>query len=754
MKQKKLLLLLSVIGVLVGCGETTINSETVNSETEWNPASCDENFGYASLEGKERKTEYSTYLSSLPTTLNYAKTMQAENGKHIANFVDGLVEHDRFGNLVPCLATNTGTPNEEYTEWTFELDSSKHSTWVTADGTYYADVKAEDFKTILKVVLNSKTASESAYLPLLVIDGAEEFVEATNLYYIEYASVSSESVRVRQTISGLASKGYIDKNATEEDLRSLLNFEQVGVVVDGNKITYKLTQAADYFPTMLTYLPFLPLNEQFYSDNFNDFGTRNTILYNGAYRLVTRNDTQLEYEKNESYWDKDNVTIEKVSYRKIGENLPMSYAREEYEAGKIDGFTLTSFDQEGWAKYVKGVDGKGNIQDPHHELTYSQENQNVDSSFMFYFNLNRPTNNPSGFSKLSAREISNTNKAIQFSYFRDAIFDALDLGVYNARNGQDIIEQQQEQINTYVPRNFISDDSGKDYFDYLLESYAKKHDVTTTEANEVLGAGKVNMISLEESVAQVNEALAKIEAEGVKLDYPIQIEYTGFYGDTTTRDFDALFIEATNERLNGCVIDEDYENFENDGLKVCNKNDIKVQLVANSNILTTQNYLTVSNAKDYTLFISGWGPDYGDPMTYAHTLVQGGDLADYIGIPEKGAKISAETQEKLDTYGKMVNDANAIVSSSSEKKVQRYEAFADAEIYMLEEMALIKPLYQSGQGYSCSISNFIPYRSPRAGYGLSGEKLKGMEILNEPLSSCERKALREEWLKEKENSSK
>lgn len=747
MKKNKALILLGAIGVLVGCGG---NGTSVQ---EWIPATCEEGFGYASLEGKERKNEYSTYLSAMPTTLNYAKTMQAENGNHIANFVDGLVEHDRFGNLIPCLATNTGTPNEDYTEWTFELDLSKNATWVRADGTYYADVKAEDFKTILKVVLNAKTASESAYLPLLVIDGAEEFVEATNLYYNEYGQ-SSESAREKQTISDLVSKGYLPKGATSEDLHSLLNFEKVGVVVEGNKITYKLTQAADYFPTMLTYLPFLPLNEDYYNENFSLFGARNEILYNGAYTLTTRNDTMIQYTKNASYWDADNVHVEKVTYRKIGENLPMSFAREEYEAGKIDGFTLTSFDNEGWDKYVKGVDGKGHIQDPHHDLTYSQENQSVDSSFMFYMNLNRPTNNPSGFSQLNASEISNTNKAIQFSYFREAIFDALDLNLYNARNGQDIIEQQQEQINTYIPKNFIADNSGKDYFEYLLESYAEKHNVTKEQANDVLGAGKVNMISLEDSVKQVQDAIAKLETEGVKVNYPIKIEYTGFYGDMTTRDFDLLFLEATNERLNGCIIDETYQNLDNSNLRVCNKNDIKVQLVPNKKILTVQNYLTVSNAFDYTLFISGWGPDYGDPMTYAHTLVQGGDLADYIGIPEKGARLSAETQEKLNIYGEMVENANAIVSSTSELKVQRYEAFADAEIYMLEELQLIKPLYQSGQGYSCSISNFIPYRSPRAGYGLSSQKLKGMEILKEPLSACERKALRVEWLAEKENSVK
>ena len=330
--------------------------------------------------------------------------------------------------------------------------------------------------------------------------------------------------------------------------------------------------------------------------------------------------------------------------------------------------------------------------------------------------------------------------------------DALDLEIYNARNGQEILEQQQGQINTYIPKNFVADDSGKDYYEYLVDAYSEKYSVTREQADAKLAPGQVSLSTLEDSVAKVEAAIEQLKVDDPTITYPIMIEYSSFYGDQTTKDFDELFIEATNERLNGCVT-EDAFNVKNPDLKVCNGNE-KVKVVPNKKILSTTNYLTVSNTFDFTLFISGWGPDYGDPMTYAHTMVQGGDLADHFGIPEKGAKFSQETQEKLDIYGEMVENANKIVSSTPEKKVQRYKAFAEAEIYMLEELALMKPLYQTGQGYSCSISNFIPYRSPRAGYGLSSDKLKGMEILNEPLSACKRKALRLEWIAEKENSVK
>ena len=753
MKQKKYLVLLGAMLALVACGGPGVSSSSQSQGGsncgEYTPYVCPEDFGYASLSERERKSTYETYLSVMPTTLNYTKTMQAENASHIANFVDGLVEHDRFGNLVPCLATNTGTPNADFTEWQFELDSSKNSVWVDSTGKEYGKVTPEDFKSILKIVLHASTASESAYLPLLIIQGAEEYVEATRLWYQTYKDTAASA---KYTFVGRELRKILGYVPTNEEIDQILAFEKVGVVTTDTTITYKLTNSADYFPTMLTYLPFLPLNEKYYNEiGAVNFGAAKNILFNGAYLLEEREDSRMVYTKNNTYWDADNVKTTKVIYKRLGENLPKDFARTEYEAGKIDGFTLNSFDTVGWDKYVKGVDCAGTILDPHHELTYSSENLNVDSSFMFYLNLNRPTSNPSKLTSIKSTDIANANKAIKYSYFRDAIYDSLDLNMYNARNGQDVFEQQQTQINTYIPKNFVSDNNGKDYFDYLLDAYQSKHNVTREEAEANLNPGIVVQKSLDETVAQLQAAVAQLAIDEPTISYPITIEYASFYGDTDQQTFDSLFIEATNERLNGCIIDENYyyPNEENMDLRVCNANEVKVKIVPNTKILSTQNYLTVSATFDYTLFISGWGPDYGDPMTYAHTVVQGGDLADYMGITENATHFSAETQALFDTYGQMVEEANAIVSSTSAAKQERFKKFAEAEIFMLEEMAIMKPLYQSGQGFSCSISNFIPYRSPRSGYGLSSSKLKGMEILTAPLKGCERQRLRAEWDRQK-----
>lgn len=746
MKKSKLFLLLGSVLALSACNG--------NSDIQWGTPCPDDFVGYNSLSSKSRKDTYSTYLSYMPADLNYTRTMQSENATHIANFVDGLVEHDRFGNLVPCLAKTTGEHNEDYTEWSFEVKEGIK--WVQADGNVYKNknnedvyVTAEDFRSTLRVVLNSATASESAYLPMLIIKGAEQYNAATAAYQ-QYKD-SPEAARNQSIYMALRQQG-LTEGCTVNDINSILNFERVGVSVDEktNKITYTLSQPADYFPTMLTYLPFLPLNYDYYNEvGATIFGSQKNILFCGAYLIKERGNEQIKYVKNPYYWDADSVTTTNIDYKMLSSNVGDSFARDEYEKGNIDGFTINSKDTEGWNKYVKGSDKKGNIYEPHNDLTYSQEGQGDKSSFFFYFNINREAKNTT-LSSVTSSQITRVNKALKYSYFRDAVFNALDLEAYNARNGAEEIEQRQYQINTYTPKYFITDNKGKDYFEYLLDAYKEKHECTLEEAENALSPGRVNQISFEESVAATKKAIEKLKEDEPTLgDEKIVIEYSSLYGDTDTQYYDNMFIEHTNERLNGCIVDETYSDPNNElNLKVCKASDIKVQIVPNQKIASSQNYIEVSNSNNYTMFISGWGPDYGDPMTYAHTMVKGGDMSEHLGIGKKQT-LSDETEAKLKTYGDMVDEANSIVSTTDEMKQQRYQKFAEAEIYLLEELALMKPLYQVGQGYSCSVSKFIPYRTPRSGYGLSGDKLKGMEILNEPLLACERKILKEEWDREK-----
>ncbi len=56
----------------------------------------------------------------MPSSLNSVLTMQSEDSRYIANIVDGLVDVDRTGAIVPALA-ESWTWNEDMSELTLDI---------------------------------------------------------------------------------------------------------------------------------------------------------------------------------------------------------------------------------------------------------------------------------------------------------------------------------------------------------------------------------------------------------------------------------------------------------------------------------------------------------------------------------------------------------------------------------------------------------------------------------------------------------
>ena len=90
--------------------------------------------------GSDTKT-YSSTFSGNPTTFNYLLDYYADNTAIITNLVDGLLENDNHGNLVPSLAEDWSVSSDGLT-YTYKL--RKDAKWFTADGEEYAPVKAQD----------------------------------------------------------------------------------------------------------------------------------------------------------------------------------------------------------------------------------------------------------------------------------------------------------------------------------------------------------------------------------------------------------------------------------------------------------------------------------------------------------------------------------------------------------------------------------------------------------------------------------
>ncbi len=738
--------------------------------------------GYADLASLERKDTFSTYVSTMPSTLNSATTNQQEDSQHIVNFVDGLVENDRFGNIVPSLGESWET-NAAKDTYTFHI--RKNVPWVTWDGQQYKDktVKPSDFYTSARYALNFDNLAEGYYLLALIIDGANEYWQATFLNS-QFKNLS-ENIRYSRIATRLNEMG-ITPGCTAKDVEKILKFERVGISYDdaAMTLTYKLKQRADYFPTMLTYSAYLPMQEEFVSSvGFNNFGSdKDKILYCGAYLLDEWDPagTRMVYKKNPYYWDKDHVTTSTLIFNKLPTNIRSDYAHEQYKSGQIDSFVLTDADVDGWNEYVLGKDGTGTLENPAHPNAFSNYGEGSKSPFIYYLNQNRETNSQ-GTYNTSLRNyvdnveasITNTNKALKYSYFRQAVLNSLDLEAYYLRFSVDNEQiRSQYAINTYTPRDFaktmVEKDGQlveKDYFDFLCEEYASKHNVSLEKATEKLEPMNpyASKISLEESMKQIKDACDRLKKDDPSITFPIYLENVGIAYDEEQRSYDDYFIEASNEAMNGIIFDEDIAI--NDLNKIYGTNatdsDVLVRIINNTNIASATDYTNASDYHAFSIFVSGWIPDFEDPLTFLNTATLGGDMSQhfgtnfhYVNADDKSlvndGSLSEETFELFVEYDSLVRQADL----ENEDISKRYQLFAKAEIMLLEEMGILRPLYMTGLGYQVSVSNIIPYRTPRAGYGTSNDKYKGLEVLKQALTKQQRQALKNEWEREKAESKK
>ena len=206
-----------------------------------------------------------------PDNLNYLTTGKASTSDITSNVIDGLLENDKYGNLIPSLAEDWSVSKDGLT-YTYTI--RKDAKWYTSEGEEYAPVKAQDFVTGLKYATDKK--SEALYL-------------------------------VQDSIKGL------DAYAKGENK----DFSQVGIkALDDQTIQYTLNKPESFWNSKITMGVLAPVNEEFLNSKGDDFAKAtdpSSLLYNGPYllkSLVTK--SSVEFVKNPNYWDKDNVHIDKV----------------------------------------------------------------------------------------------------------------------------------------------------------------------------------------------------------------------------------------------------------------------------------------------------------------------------------------------------------------------------------------------------------------------------------------------------------
>ena len=405
-------------------------------------------------------TTYGYVYNSDPESLDYITSNTGPTKIAVTNGVDGLMEADKYGNLVPSVAEDWSVSQDGLT-YTYKI--RKGVKWYTSDGEEYADVTAKDFVTGLKHAADGK--SGALYLVQDSIAGLSDYLSGANK-----------------------------------------DFSNVGVkAIDDYTLQYTLKKPEPYWNSKTTYGLLFPVNEDFLKNKGKDFGKSTdptSILYNGPFLLKSLTaKSSIELTKNENYWDKKNVHFDaiKLSYYDGSD-------QEALERGFTDGaYSLARVypTSSNYASVEKKY--KDNIYYTAAGASTSAIGVNIDrQSYKFS-------------AKKTDAEKTSTKKALLNKDFRQSINFAIDRTAYQSQvNGKDGAALAIR--NLFVPSDFVSagDKTFGDLVTEKMSSYGNEWSgVNFTDGQD----GLYNAEKAKTEFAKAKEAL---RADGVQ--FPIHLD--------------------------------------------------------------------------------------------------------------------------------------------------------------------------------------------------------------------------------------
>ena len=395
-----------------------------------------------------------------PSSLDYSVTSKSSTSDVIGNVVDGLLENDKYGNLIPSLAEDWSVSKDGLT-YTYKL--RKGVKWYTSEGEEYADVTAHDFVAGIKYAADHK--SEMLYI-------------------------------IQNSIKGL--NDYVEGKTSD--------FKNVGIkAVDDHTLQITLNQAEPFWNSKLTLGITFPINEKFVEskgDKFAQASDTSSLLYNGPYILKSfTSKSSIEMSKNENYWDKDNVHITDVKL--------------EYYDGQDQSKLANSFEDNALSLAKLFPTGPGFTDQAKKfkdEIIYTPQDA---STFVIGVNIDRQSYKYT--SKTTDEEKSSTKKALLNKDFRQAISFAFDREAYAAQaNGKDGASKLIR--NLYIPPTFVQAD-GKT-FGEMVKSELVTYGDEWKDAN--LDDGQNGLYNAKQAKEEFAKAKSALEADGVK--FPIHLD--------------------------------------------------------------------------------------------------------------------------------------------------------------------------------------------------------------------------------------
>ncbi len=231
----------------------------------------------------------STNVMSLDTNL----ATDGESFEVIADCIDGLMQMDADGAAIPAIAESYDL-SEDGTVYTFHLRDAQ---WANGD-----PVTAYDFEFAWKRI--AEEAGEYAYL----FDTSVGCIKNADAIIYEGADPDTLGVEA----------------------------------VDEKTFVVTLEVPVSFFPSLMYFPTFYPINEAFYSSlEEGTYGTSpETFLSNGAFVLesYTPGTASLSVKKNETYWNADSVQLAGIKYQVIQNS---GEALDAFNKGELDVVTVS-----------------------------------------------------------------------------------------------------------------------------------------------------------------------------------------------------------------------------------------------------------------------------------------------------------------------------------------------------------------------------------------------------------------------------
>ena len=418
--------------------------------------------------GSSGDQTFSYVYTQDPDTLDYSISNKKSTSEFTGNAIDGLLEVDKYGNLIPSLAKDW-TVSKDGLTYTYKL--RKGVKWMTSEGEEYGEVKAKDFVTGLKHAADKK--SQAIYLVQKSVKGLDDYV------------------------SGKTS-----------------DFSTVGVkAIDDYTVQYTLSQPESFWNSKTTMGILMPVNEEFLKSKGDDYGqgtSPSSILYCGPYLIksITSKSSAI-LEKNPTYWDADNVKISKVKLTyydgQDSESLIRGFDNGDYTVARV---------------FPNGSNYKSVEKKHKDDIVYTDQGS---STYNLSFNIDRQAYEIT--KKTTDAQKASTKKAILNKDFRQAIMFAFNRKAYVAQtNGE--AGANKVIRNTFTPPNFVQID-GKQFGDAVekdLEAYGDEWKGVS------VADGKDTLYNPNKAKEEFAKAKADLQAQGVEfpihLDLPTSSTYT------------------------------------------------------------------------------------------------------------------------------------------------------------------------------------------------------------------------------------